>query len=156
MRHSLIPCLLSVAAVMSVADLPGGAAVQAHSNATGVVKERMDLMKSLGGEVKELARMFKGETPYDPRAVAASAKRIENLSGGHMLRLFPDGSTDAPSEAKADIWRHWPEFEAQADDLGTRASILAVFADQGEDQARLAFGRVVDACKSCHQDFKQD
>ena len=156
MRRFLIPTVSAGLCALLVFGLLPASVVQAHSGATVVVKERMDLMKALGGEMKKLAAMFNGETPFDPAEIAAAASRIEDHSGGHMLRLFPEGSTDHPSEAKADIWRHWPEFEAKADDLGTRASVLAAVADTGEAESRVAFGRLANTCKACHQDFKSD
>ena len=154
-RFPLFAASAGLCALFAAALVPAPS-VQAHDGATGIVKERMDLMKALGGEMKKLAAMFNGETPFDPAEIAAAASRIEDHSGGHMLRLFPEGSTDHPSEAKADIWRHWPEFEAKADDLGTRASVLAAVADTGEAESRVAFGRLAKTCKACHQDFKSD
>ena len=156
MRRLLIPAVFTTLCALFVLEMTQAPAVQAHSEATGVVKERMDLMKALGDEVKKLAKMFKGEVPYDAATVAASAARVEDHAGGRMLRLFPEGSTGHPSEAKDDIWRHWPDFEAKADDLGTQASALAAAADGGSDEAKEAFGRLVGTCKACHQDFKSD
>lgn len=156
MRRFLIPAALAAAGALLVVASMRAPAVQAHAGATGVVKERMEMMKALGGEMKTLAAMFRGDAEYDPQAVAASARRIEDHSGGHLLELFPEGSTGDPSEAADDIWRHWPEFEALADELGTRASALAAVADTGPDQAKAAFGRLASSCKACHQDFKED
>lgn len=130
--------------------------VDAHSGATGIVKERMELMKGLGDELKGLARVFKGEEAYDAARVAAAARRIEEGSGDHMLRLFPAGSTQHPSEARNAIWRDWAEFEAAAEDLGTRAAALAAVAGDGPDAARTAFAALAQSCKACHRDFKAD
>lgn len=154
-RILILTASLSLCALIGV-DLAGASCAYAHDGATGVVKERMERMKSLGREVKTLARMFKGGEPYHPAMVAASAKRIEGHAGGRMLRLFPVGSNGHPSEAKEDIWRHWPDFEAKADALGTQASALAAVADAGPDAAAATFGRLVGTCKACHQGFKAD
>lgn len=130
--------------------------VEAHVGATGIVKERMDLMKGLGDALKGLARVFKGEEVYDAARVAAAARRIEEGSGDHMLRLFPAGSTAHPSEARDAIWRDWAEFETAAEDLGDRAAALSPVAGDGPEQARAAFAAVAESCKACHQDFKAD
>ena len=156
MRRFLIPTVSAGLCALLVLCLLQAPTVQAHSGATGVVKERMALMKRIGGEMKKIAAMFKGDAAYDPGEIAAAARRIEDGSGGHMLRLFPEGSTGHPSEAKDGIWRHWPEFETRADELGTEASALAAVADTGEAEARTAFGRLAKTCKACHQDFKSD
>ncbi|WP_281685101.1 c-type cytochrome [Thalassobaculum salexigens] len=154
-RFPLFAASAGLCALFAAALVPAPS-VQAHDGATGIVKERMDLMKALGDDVKRLARMFKGETSYDPEAISAVAARIERRSGGDMLELFPEGSSGHPSEAKQDIWRHWPEFEAKADELATRASVLAAVADAGKGDARAAFGRLAGTRKACHQDFKED
>ncbi|MDF1793561.1 MAG: cytochrome c [Thalassobaculaceae bacterium] len=155
MSRSLIAVTLVLVAILAY-GLQGGAVVEAHSGATGVVKERMDLMKALGGELKALAQMFKGETEFDPVVVEAKARAIEARASSAITSLFPDGSGGAPSKASAEIWSHWPEFEAKADELGTQASALAAVADAGPDAARRAFGKLAGACKSCHQDFEDD
>lgn len=155
MHRLLIPTAVAVGALL-VSGLATPVGVQAHDGATGVVKERMDMMKSFSAELKAVARMFKGETAYDPVAVAAAARRIEAHSGAQLLRMFPEGSDDPPSKASDEIWTHWAEFEAKADDLGTRASALAAVADAGPDAARRAFGELAGTCKACHLDFEVD
>lgn len=156
MPRFLVPAVsasLCASLILGMAQAPD---VQAHAGASGVVKERMEMMKALGGEMKKLAAMFKGEVPYDPSAVAAAANWIEDHSGGRLLRLFPEGSNDDPSEATQEVWRHWPDFEAKADDLGTEAAALAAAADAGKGEAKAAFGTLAGACKACHLDFKKD
>ena len=49
--------------------------VSAHTGATGVVKERMDLMKALGGAMKQLNAMFANEKPYDREQVKLGSSR---------------------------------------------------------------------------------
>lgn len=43
--------------------------VIAHSGASGMVKHRMELMKSLGSSMKSLAAMFQRKTAYNPAEV---------------------------------------------------------------------------------------
>lgn len=100
----------------------------AHEGATGVVKQRMDLMKSIGKSMKVLDRMMRAQTAYDPTLFRASARAIEDHAGDSMTRLFPKGSTGHPSEAIAKIWQDWERFETTADRLATYAAALQAIA----------------------------
>ena len=107
-------CLAVVLLVVSAST------IAAHSGATGVVKERMMLMKQMSKDTKALAKMAFGKTAYDAAAVRQHAGEIEKRAGAAMTELFPAGSDVAPSEANADIWRSWDKFTAIAAELEKR------------------------------------
>ncbi|MEK9722941.1 MAG: hypothetical protein VW405_05580 [Rhodospirillaceae bacterium] len=66
--------IVFAALVALAAALPAGA--PAHEGATGVVKERMELMEDLGRALKALAPMVKGQAPFDAARVKAYARLI--------------------------------------------------------------------------------
>jgi len=103
--------------------------VLAHGDATGVVKERMELMKELKGAMKSLSKMFSGEATYDAAKVREAAAVLEAAAGEKLTRLFPQGSLHEPSEAKPEIWQEWQRFQGLADDLGVYSRALAGAAD---------------------------
>jgi cytochrome c556 len=103
----------------------------AHSGATGVVRERMDAMMEMGKAVKTVTPMMSGETAYDAEAVRAAAETFRRHGGETMTSLFPEGSGDAPSEAKAAIWSEPERFAALADRLEVYAEGLIGAADNG-------------------------
>lgn len=103
----------------------------AHSGATGVVKERMDAMKAMAEAVEAVSPMMRGEAEYDPEAMRAAARTFQAHSGDAMTELFPEGSTDAPSEVKPDIWSDWDRFTALAEQLGVHAEGLEAAAENG-------------------------
>ena len=86
------------AVVLSAAVASG--VVLAHGGATGVVKERMELMKDMKGAMKSLSEMFSGEATYDAAQVREAAAVLEAASGESMTRLFPEGSLHMPSEVQ--------------------------------------------------------
>lgn len=49
-----------------------------------------------------------------------------------MTDLFPVGSTQAPSEARDEIWERWPDFAALADELLQLGTELRAAARTGE------------------------
>lgn len=129
----------------------------AHEGATGVVKERMDAMKSIGQQVKIMVPMLKGTLPYDPAQVEKSASIIENHSGETFTAFFPEGSTHHPSEAMPDIWDDWSEFTALSEELKTTAGTLKTVAANGgsEGDFKAALGTMLRTCKSCHSDYRE-
>ncbi|MEQ8365152.1 MAG: cytochrome c, partial [Roseicyclus sp.] len=72
------------------------AAAFAHSGATGVVKERMDAMKSMGDAIKRIQPMMSGEAGYDEAAVREVARAIAAEAGKAMIGKFPEGSNEHP------------------------------------------------------------
>ena len=91
--------------------------VFAHGGATGVVKERMNLMDSLKEAMKNLKPLFRGKEEYDVEKVKQNALVIRDSAGNHMTKLFPEGSLKKPSEATPEIWTKWEEFQRIADNL---------------------------------------
>ena len=141
-RLTMLVCLVSATLAL------------AHDGATGVVKERMDLMKRQQDDIKLIGDMAKGKTPFDA-AKATEAARDISLTAKKIHELFPEGSEGEKSDALPAIWKEWDRFTANAEDLDSVASDLATTLDDGTDQDwKAAFKKVTDACKSCHQDFR--
>lgn len=136
----------------------GGASVAlAHEGATGVVKERMELMKSLGAATKELAAMMRGKRDYDADRVRELAERIAGHGGTAMTEKFPEGSLDKPSRATPEVWEDWDEFAELASELTLRAEALAQMASESGDTPPMsAFRDVVRNCSVCHKGFREE
>lgn len=96
----------------------------AHKGATGVVKERMDLMSNIGKAQKSLAAMFSGKETYDATKVQQAARIIETHAGDRIPKLFPKGTIGKPSEALPAIWDNWQEFEKISHELAVYAKAL--------------------------------
>ena len=105
--------------------------VFAHGGATGVVKERMDGMGVMKEAMKVLTPMMRGQVEYDAAVVRERAEAISHHAGEALTRLFPEGSLDAPSEAKPEIWQDWAAFSAMADQLRVTAVGLAEASENG-------------------------
>lgn len=103
----------------------------AHGGATGVVMERMELMKAMGESMKRLSAMLHGNAPYDAEAVRKEAEAIARSGGETLTKDFPEGSLHGPTEALPAIWEQPDRFRALAADLTTYAEALAAAADNG-------------------------
>jgi cytochrome c556 len=101
----------------------------AHGGATGIVKERMDLMASVGKSMKTITEIFQGEKPYDPAIVRKASNSIASHGGEQMTKLFPEGSIQGPSESLPAIWQEWKRFSELSADLTKYANALAAAAD---------------------------
>lgn len=93
-----------------------------------------------------------------PAAVAAAAQSLSDL-GARIPGLFPPGSNQGKTDAKAEIWTNFADFTAKAKTFQERADTLAqLAAAPGADRARLAdaFDRMMASCKACHRAYKED
>ncbi|WP_083239250.1 c-type cytochrome [Methyloceanibacter superfactus] len=127
----------------------------AHEGATGVVKERMDLMTRQKDDMKIIGLMAKGKTKFDPAKAAAAARDIEETAA-KIPDLFPEGTDGGHSDAKPEIWRKWDTFTGDADTLRTQAGALAAALDANAPDWKTDFQAVIDACKTCHKSFRAE
>lgn len=146
--HSTIARLLGVCTLLIVPS-----ALVAQEDATGVVKERMDLMETQKDAMKVLGAMAKGQAPFDAAKGAAAALEIETTAA-KIPELFPEGTVGEPSEAKPEIWTQWDEFTADAEQLKTAAATLKAALDGESPEWKAEFKGVIDACKTCHKTFR--
>jgi cytochrome c556 len=113
---------------------------------------RTYLMDNIGDNAKELNDKIKAGKPatlkVNAQAIALLATRIPEL--------FPKGSLSAQSRAKEDIWQNWDQFVKSAEELKIQADELAVVSQDGKaDTVGPQLKKVMAACKSCHDSFRQ-
>ena len=142
--------------ILAIAIVTSPALVFAHSGATGVVKERMELMDSIASQMKLVGEMIKGDRTFAGDSVVTAANMIAEHAD-EMPEKFPEGSLDHPSEALPVIWEDWDEFLRLAEELRTTAGSLAQVAQDATDsgELRLAFAAVGKTCTSCHEGFRK-
>jgi cytochrome c556 len=125
----------------------------AHSGATGIVKERMDLFKRNKDNLKAIKAHI-GDGNVD--AIIPLADEIRDWAA-RMPDYFPAGSDQKPSEAAPAIWSDFDGFKKAAEDNQRAAEMLVVAAKSGDiDTVISGFKSVAATCKSCHNAFKLD
>lgn len=143
------------AGVLAALALLLPAATTGHEGATGIVKARMDLMKSLGESTKILTAMYGEKIPHESAVVENEARWIASQAQ-QIARLFPKGSKDWPSEARLEIWQDWPAFRDLAEDLAQKGEQLAKRAASAPPSETSAdFRALVGICGSCHKKFRE-
>lgn len=129
--------------------------VLAHKGATGVIKERMDMMDEIGDNMKGMKAMVQRKQPYDAEKMAMHADSIRKASM-HILKVFPEGSLKHPSEALPRIWKEWDKFSTLTDQLVQESEKLREMAKSEDQRAVMKqFARVGKTCRSCHTDFRK-
>lgn len=149
----------AIGIVLAVTMLGGASAIAHEGHQTdGIVGERVAAMKDMGGAMKHLGAIAKGEKPFDDIAPEAAAKIAEVAAAvpGH----FPEGSGPGgegigETRAKPEIWSDWDGFLAANAKLEQAAEAIAA-AVAGQDQAALgaAMGAAGQACGGCHKPFR--
>ncbi len=147
--------IIAICAATAISSISGLAI--AHSGATGIVKERMELMKVIASQMKTIGSMVKGERNFSAEEASAAATMIATKSE-KVPDLFPEDSIMDPSEALPSIWEDWDTFVQLSEDMNTHAKTLAETAKDVDDGTaiRAAFTMLAKTCSSCHEDFRQE
>jgi cytochrome c556 len=137
----------AAAIVLAVATLPSYA-VSAASESDAVTYRR-HVMKTMSEQAAALGLVLQNRGPAEN---AASHARTIALTAASAVKAF---EAKAPGgEAKADIWRTWPDFEKRLKTLSTGANELAVVAERdGLAAVQAKVMTVLKDCKSCHDAY---
>ena len=148
----IMPTLFSVAAA-SLILVSASTAFASEDDIT----YRKAVMKSVGGHMKAMSTILKTDAG-DMKDLPAHADAMASLAK-ISAHIFPEGSgpMDGKTDAKMAIWEKPEEFKkvsmafiAEADKLAS----VAASGDKGAIGAQLgALGK--NACKACHDDFKE-
>ena len=127
--------------------------VFAHSGATGIVKERMDMFKKNQGNLKAIKSHIRSE---EYGSIVTLSEEIRDWAV-KMPAYFPEGSNEKPSEASPAIWTDFDGFK-KAVMKNEAAAKQLIAAAKSEDQKAVVdgFKAVAASCKSCHQSYKLD
>ena len=129
--------------------------VNAHKGATGIVKERMDLMKQVGKDMKSLKAMVRGNRAYDPRLVAQISHSMQQAAR-QIPGQFPEGSLQHPTEARPQIWQQWDKFTNYVRQLETESARLQQIAASADRQSiQHQFRQLNKTCLGCHKSFRK-
>src|SRR5205814_7749080 len=96
----------AVAALCGLAIVAACLSAAAHEHATGVVKERMEMMEVMAKRMKAIRERI--DRKRDLAAIKADAEAIASHAP-HVVHLFPPGSMQKPTDAKTTIWQNWPD-----------------------------------------------
>jgi cytochrome c556 len=146
MRKAWVTALLMLVMLCGFATI---AHTKTDELPAGPIRDRQQLMEGMGKNAKAVGDALKaGNTA----PVAGAAEKIQ-ADAGKIAALFPPGSTNPKSRAKAEIWQQWPQFESDAKQLQAKAAGLGAAAKEGGD-VRAVAQQLFYACRSCHDKFR--
>jgi len=124
------------------------------TSTTGVIQERQQAMKDVGGAMQKLAAIAKKEAPFDAGVVRKNAATIAEALK-KSADLFPEGSDkgDVETWATAEIWSNPADFEEKLEKA--EAEAVALQAVAVETAFAPALGKLGNACKACHQTYRR-
>lgn len=140
--------------ILLVFTLATGSFAVAHSGAMGIVKERMDTMKSIAGNMKMISKSLRAEKA-DPDVLQSAAQDISEHAA-KIANQFGEKNIDKPSEASPLIWDEQERFNAIALELQEASTVFATQIAEGAANSALqdTFKAMGATCRACHQDFR--
>ena len=144
--RKFVPIVIVAAAIVSAALAHDG-----HEHATGVVRERMELMTEMGKRLLATSKRLRANR--DLETVTNDARAIHDLAS-KITTLFPAGSTQAPTAAKPAVWQDWDDFAAKAKNLEKESEKLVNTGTKDGAALRTQFRAVGFACDACHDKYR--
>jgi cytochrome c556 len=124
------------------------------ASATGVIRDRQQAMKDVGGAMQNLAAIAKKEAPFDAAVVNENAGTIAEALK-KSASLFPEGSREGDVEtwANPEIWSNPLDFEKKLE--AAEAAAIALQSVDVETAFAPALGKLGNTCKNCHQTYRR-
>ena len=130
-------------------------AVYAQGSPDAVISYRKNVMKAVGGHTGALFTIAKGNlTEYqDQMLYHARALQEAALS---IPAMYPEGTGEGKTRAKAEIWSEREAFEAVAGDMAKAAEKLVKIVEAGNlSESFQALRPLGKSCKDCHNQFRK-
>jgi cytochrome c556 len=147
----MMPCISKKIVAPAIAVLVLAVPARSHDHATGVVKERMDMMEEMAKRMKVIRARIDTKTSLS--AIREDAGSIASHAP-HLVHLFPPESTQKPTDAKSAIWHNWPDFERKAAVLETESKKLMNISTDDLTALSAQFRAVLAACSGCHEKYR--
>ena len=123
------------------------------------IKARQGDMRNRDWNIGWLFQMAKGDIEYDAESAAAYANNLKILSTLKNGNQWMEGSDSEayPGESGAlpETWSTYPAVADKGKAYYESIDALVEVAGNGQDALRSKIGDVGDACKSCHDDFRE-
>jgi cytochrome c556 len=127
-----------------------------EQQARKAVEIRQGLFNVQGFAFGPVGAMLKG-APVDAALVQKEAARLV-MTAGIIPEVFQLDTRQfqVKTQAREAIWNKKPDFQKKANDLQSAATELETAAKKGDRTAILdAAGKVGNACKACHDDYRE-
>ncbi|MBF0425040.1 MAG: cytochrome c [Magnetococcales bacterium] len=143
---------LAVSAVLVGVVVPAQAQEGEESNPA--IVHRHGIYTIVGGHMKAIKSILL--LGFDaPKDVTFHAQGIADAFS-HMGNSYPPGSDKGETKAKPEIWTQGEKVKQLGGNAFAAANDLAKVSQGGDKQASLvAFKKLGETCKACHDEFKK-
>jgi cytochrome c556 len=143
---------LTVAAMGLLAALPAAAQFQKPEDA---VKYRQSAMTVMANHFGRIGAMANGRVPFDAAQANANADVVATLSKLPFAGFVDGTASTDKGRASAKIWSDRAKFDEGAKKMQDEvAKLVAAARTNNLDNVKAAFGGVGQACKGCHDDYR--
>ncbi len=109
-------------------------------------------MNTLNEESAALGQIASGVIPDDSLVAHMNILALAASAGVKAFQPKVPGG-----KAKPDVWANWADFSKRMNDFAQMTAAGAKVAkDQGKDAALVALINYADACKGCHDMYRQN
>ena len=146
----LIATLAALAGLATA--LPAAAQFQKPEDA---IKYRQSAMFVMGNHFGRIGAMVQGRVPYDAAMAAANADVVVAMSRLPFAGFVDGTASTEKGRAAAVIWTDRAKFDEASKKMQEEVAKLAAAAHTNNlDAVKAAFGPVGQACKACHDNFR--
>ena len=143
---------LALAALALAAALPASAQFQKPEDA---IKYRQSAMYVMGQHMGRIGAMANGRVPFDGAAAQANAEIVVTMSRLPFAGFVEGTPGTLKGGASTKIWTDRAKFDEGARKMQDEVTKLAAAARTNSvDNLKAAFGNVGQACKACHDDYR--
>lgn len=145
--------LASIVLSVAAATLTAPASAQ-FAKPEDAIKYRKSALFVMQQNFSRVAAMAAGKAPFDPKVAAESAAVAEFMSKLPWAG-FGEGTDKGETKAKPEIWTEKAKFKEYADKMQAEMTKFAAAAKTGNlDNLKAAVGATGEACKTCHDAYR--
>lgn len=119
------------------------------------LKYRQSVMFVMGQHFGRIGAMANGRAPYDAKAAVDNAEIIADLVKMPWPGFGAGYDKATPTKAKPEVWAEAAKFREHSEKLQEAApKLLAAAKTNNLDNLKTAFGNTSQACKGCHDNYR--
>ncbi len=146
-----LPTAAAAAACLACA-LPAAAQFQKPEDA---IKYRESVMFVMANHLGRVGAMVQGRVPYDAAVATQNAEIVATMSHLPWPAFAESTPGSGKGKASSKIWSDRAKFDEAARKMQDEVAKLVVAARTNSlDNVKSAFGSVGQACKGCHDNFR--
>ncbi len=120
----------------------------------GTIQYRQNYMNAISGHTGAIRRLKDGRFSAEGH-LQMHSEALVKLTRDIAL-LFPAGTSEGKTDAKAEIWENQEDFEARANESQQAAQALLDAVQSGNGELiDTRFGELTQTCKACHRPFRK-